>query len=80
MTSGMTPAMLHPNEAILPLDNPEAMARIAAAIEGASPTVNMGDNLFHVNIRVGNRQLYNDITRASRNGEILIDARRGITR
>jgi tape measure domain-containing protein len=80
VTTGITPAMLHPNEAVIPLNDPAALAQIVAALEGARPTVNMGDNLFHVNIRVGNRQIYNDINRASRNGEIRIDARRGITR
>jgi len=71
---GVVPALLHPNEAVLPLDNEEAMSRIADAITNArAPSVTMGDNLMHVTVNLGNKVLYDDITRATKDRRILID-------
>ena len=72
---GVTPALLHPNEAILPLDNEEAMSRIANAIANVpAPSVNVGGNLFHISVNLGNKVLYDDIARATKDRRILIDA------
>jgi len=76
VTKGMTPAMLHPNEAVLPLDNSEAMGRIADAIANAPrPTVQTGEQLFHVMVNVAGKNFYDDISKASRDGMIIVDAR-----
>jgi len=72
---GVVPALLHPNEAILPLDNEEAMSRIANAIANVpAPSVNVGGNLFHISVNLGNKVLYDDIARATKDRRILIDA------
>jgi len=75
VTQGITPALLHPNEAVLPLDNSEAMGRIADAIANApTPSVSVGGNLFHISVNLGNKVLYDDIQRATKDRRILIDA------
>lgn len=72
---GITPALLHPNEAIIPLNSEEAMSRLIEAVENArAPSVQMGEQLFRVTVNLGSKTLYDDITKATRDRRILIDA------
>lgn len=72
---GITPALLHPNEAIIPLNSEEAMSRLIEAVENArTPSVQMGEQLFRVTVNLGSKTLYDDITKATRDRRILIDA------
>lgn len=62
------PALLEPGEMIMRKeivrDNMPALAAMSAG-EGA---------MFHITVNLGSRLLYDDITKASKNGQIIIDA------
>lgn len=76
VTKAAIPAVLHPNEAVLPLGNREAMAQVAEAIANArAPSVSLGEQMIHVTLNVGGKTFYDDISRASRDGRVVIDAR-----
>jgi len=59
-------------EAILPLDD-ATLGRLGNAIAGAA-----GDAPIHVSVMLGPDVLYDRISRASRNGQIIIDSKRGV--
>jgi len=74
-TGGVTPALLHPNEAIIPLDSSEALGKISAALEGARAGAGGDGGLpVHVTVNLGSKTLYDDITKATRDRRILISA------
>ena len=72
---GITPALLHPNEAIIPLDSSEAMQTLTTAVANAQGApAGGGEQLFHVRVNIGAKTLYDEITKATRDRRILIDA------
>jgi len=74
---GVTPALLHPDEAIIPLHDTEAWSRIIGAIENARSTVNVqypkAEPIYNV-IQMDGSKLFEVITKGSRDRRLLIDA------